>query len=86
MNAAQTPLGGGLGFRVGETITSAGGSYRIRGFLGRGGMAHVLEVEDESLGKRFALKILDAHLASDPASVERFEREVREAGLCEVCE
>ena len=77
MNAAQTPLGGGLGFRVGETITSAGGSYRIRGFLGRGGMAHVLEVEDESLGKRFALKILDAHLASDPASVERFEREAR---------
>jgi len=77
MNAVKTPLGGGLGFRVGETIVSAGGAYRIRGFLGRGGMAHVLEVEDESLGKRFALKILDAHLAEDPASVERFEREAR---------
>lgn len=77
MNAPPQVLGGGLGFRVDELITSAGGAYRVRGFLGRGGMAQVLDVEDETLGKRFALKILDAHLSSDPASVERFEREAR---------
>ncbi len=77
MNATPQPLGGGLGFRVGEIITSAGGAYRVRGFLGRGGMAQVLDVEDEGLGKRFALKILDTHLSSDGPSVERFEREAR---------
>ena len=77
MNAKPQAVGGGLGFRVGEIITSAGSAYRVRGFLGRGGMAQVLDVEDESLGKRFALKILDAQLATDPPSVERFEREAR---------
>ena len=77
MNANPQALGGGLGFRVGDIITSAGSAYRVRGFLGRGGMAQVLDVEDESLGKRFALKILDAQLATDPPSVERFEREAR---------
>jgi eukaryotic-like serine/threonine-protein kinase len=77
MNATPQPLGGGLGFRVGEIVMSAGGAYRVRGFLGRGGMAQVLDVEDEGLGKRFALKILDTHLSSDGPSVERFEREAR---------
>lgn len=73
-------LGGGLGFRIGETVKSAGGAYRIRGFLGRGGMAQVLDVEDDTIGKRFALKILDRNLCTDPPNVERFEREARALG------
>lgn len=82
MNHDQKPhvLGGGLGFRIGETIKSAGGAYKIRGFLGRGGMAQVLDVEDDTLGKRFALKILDRVLCTDAPNVERFEREARALG------
>jgi len=61
----------------GDTVRAAGVEYRVVGRLGRGGMAHVLDVEDRDLGKRFALKLLDPHLAADPESLERFEREAR---------
>ena len=61
----------------GDTLRAAGVEYRVMGRLGRGGMAHVLDVEDLDLGKRFALKLLDPHLASHPESLERFESEAR---------
>lgn len=74
---AHAPVLGNVPFQRGEILRSGGGEYIVRGMLGRGGMAQVLDVEDRVLGKRFALKVLDAHLARDPASVERFEREAR---------
>lgn len=74
---AHAPVLGNVPFQRGEILRSGGGEYIVRGLLGRGGMAQVLDVEDRVLGKRFALKVLDAHLARDPASVERFEREAR---------
>lgn len=61
----------------GDTLRATGVEYRIVGRLGRGGMAHVLDVEDRDLGKRFALKLLDRHLATHPESLERFESEAR---------
>jgi serine/threonine-protein kinase len=54
--------------------------YRIDEELGRGGMAVVWSGEDETLGRRVALKVLSTHLADDPGFRERFLREARIAG------
>ncbi|HSM06107.1 MAG TPA: protein kinase [Longimicrobiales bacterium] len=52
------------------------GRYRIGGRLGSGGMAAVYEAWD-SLDRRWAIKVLSDVLLSQPAMVERFEREAR---------
>jgi serine/threonine-protein kinase len=55
------------------------GDFRILREVGRGGMGVVYEAEQESLGRRVALKILATHALTDPAQVSRFEREARAA-------
>ncbi len=47
--------------------------------VGRGGMGVVYEAEQESLGRRVALKILPSGALSDSKQVRRFEREARSA-------
>ncbi len=42
-------------------------------------MGVVYEAEQESLGRRVALKVLPAHLLTDAQQVRRFEREARSA-------
>jgi len=54
------------------------GDYRVLREIGRGGMAVVYEAEQESLGRRVALKVL-ARTALTPQQVRRFEREARSA-------
>ena len=55
------------------------GRYRIIRRLGSGGMANVYLAEDEELGRRVAIKVLDEKHASDEQFVERFRREAKNA-------
>ena len=55
------------------------GRYKIVRKLGTGGMANVYLAEDQELGRRVAIKILDDRHASDDQFVERFRREAQNA-------
>ncbi len=55
------------------------GRYRIVRKLGSGGMADVYLAEDEELGRRIAIKILNDRHANDEQFVERFRREAKNA-------
>ena len=55
------------------------GRYRILRRLGSGGMANVYLAEDEALGRRVAIKILNERYANDDNFIERFNREARSA-------
>ena len=55
------------------------GRYRIVRKLGSGGMANVYLAEDEDLGRRVAIKILNERYANDDLFIERFRREAKSA-------
>ena len=55
------------------------GRYRIERKLGAGGMADVYLAEDQELGRRVEIKILNDRHAADDSFIERFRREAKNA-------
>ncbi|HET8893867.1 MAG TPA: Stk1 family PASTA domain-containing Ser/Thr kinase [Gaiellaceae bacterium] len=55
------------------------GRYHVLRKLGAGGMANVYLAEDQELGRRVAIKILNERHANDEQFVERFRREAKNA-------
>ena len=55
------------------------GRYQVIRKLGAGGMANVYLAEDQELGRRVAIKILNDRHANDDQFVERFRREAKNA-------
>src|SRR5438874_10204041 len=53
------------------------GPYEILAPLGAGGMGEVYRARDTRLDRTVAVKILPAHLSSNPEARHRFEREAR---------
>ncbi|MEL7500650.1 MAG: serine/threonine-protein kinase [Planctomycetota bacterium] len=53
--------------------------FRIVRKIGQGGMGVVFEAEQESLGRRVALKILPPHISNNQKFTQRFRREARAA-------
>jgi beta-lactam-binding protein with PASTA domain/predicted Ser/Thr protein kinase len=66
---------------TGDTLIDSvfDGRYRIIRKLGAGGMANVYLAEDQELGRRVAIKILDGRHAADNSFIERFRREAKNA-------
>jgi beta-lactam-binding protein with PASTA domain/tRNA A-37 threonylcarbamoyl transferase component Bud32 len=64
------------GFEEGQLIDNR---YRIERKLGAGGMADVYLAEDQTLGRRVALKVLLKRFVDDEQFVERFRREAKSA-------
>ncbi|HEY8428436.1 MAG TPA: serine/threonine-protein kinase [Sandaracinaceae bacterium] len=60
------------GFTIGSVVA---GRYRLEKQLGEGGMAEVFRAEDLTDGRRVAVKILRADIATNPEAVERTKRE-----------
>lgn len=55
------------------------GEFRLLREVGRGGMGIVYEAQQESLGRRVALKLLPFHAVLSPRELERFHREAQAA-------
>jgi eukaryotic-like serine/threonine-protein kinase len=53
------------------------GPYEIQSLLGAGGMGEVYRARDTRLGRDVAIKVLPAHLSSDPDLKQRLEREAK---------
>src|SRR6476620_10971902 len=60
-----------------------GGKWKIVAPIGRGGMGAVYEGQNISIGKKVALKFIDAEFARHPDVASRFQREAEAASRVE---
>ena len=65
---------------AGPGVGSVLGDFRLLRELGRGGMGVVYEAEQRSLGRRVAVKLLNARGSADAGLMRRFDREARAVG------
>ncbi len=63
---------------VGSTVS---GKYRVDRMIGRGGMGAVFQATHLAIGKRVALKFLEANAARDSDAATRFQREAEAASM-----
>jgi eukaryotic-like serine/threonine-protein kinase len=75
----MTPPADPSGEPKGPIGTVLDGKWKLVRVLGRGGMGVVYEGLNVAIGKRVALKFIDAAIASDPEVVGRFQREAQAA-------
>jgi hypothetical protein len=71
-------LGAVAGVRADASLPALAGFHVLRE-IGRGGMGVVYEAEDETLGRRVAVKVLPPHLTGRPDHLARFRQEARAA-------
>src|SRR3954467_10969430 len=62
---------------MGLTAGTRLGPYEIQSLLGAGGMGEVYRAHDTRLQRTVAIKVLAAHLSSDPDLHARFEQEAK---------
>jgi serine/threonine-protein kinase len=60
-----------------------GGKWRVGALIGRGGMGAVYEGTNTAIGKKVALKFIDAEFAGNVDITSRFQREAEAASLVE---
>ena len=75
----ETPLP--IGFLAGTSppLLNQLGEFRIIREIGRGGMGIVYEAQQESLGRRVAIKVLPSHLVANENVRKRFHQEAQAA-------
>jgi serine/threonine-protein kinase len=66
-----------------ERIGTRIGKYDVVRVIGRGGMGMVYEAVHASIGKRVAIKLIDATMAQNHDAVARFQREAQAASAVE---
>jgi eukaryotic-like serine/threonine-protein kinase len=65
---------------AGNTLLAAGtrlGPYEVQALLGAGGMGEVYRARDTRLNRTVAVKVIPRAMSTDPARLQRFEREAR---------
>jgi serine/threonine protein kinase len=62
-----------------EPVTGRIGAYEVLSLIGRGGMGEVYLAQDTRLGRKVAVKLLQAALTHNSDAVWRFEQEARAA-------
>jgi len=74
------PGGAPLGPSIGPLKDDIVGQYKVKEFLGEGGMGTVFQVEHVVLGREYALKVLRSRVVErDLTAAQRFLREARTA-------
>lgn len=81
--AASTAASAFVGTDPRRPLPESIGGHRVLSSIGRGAMGEVYLAEDETLGRRVAIKVMHPSRAGDPTSRQRFVRESRATAAVE---